>query len=86
MSQCCQQIKNSEPMLCVCVNQRLFITNKLVIIYPLHQGRTPTRPRPPYRLLDLHLFDPNRRNLNPMVPAPTTMTVDNTFDFKAYDY
>jgi hypothetical protein len=58
----------------------------LVIIYPLHQGRTPTRPRPPYRLLDLHLFDPNRRNLNPMVPVPTTMTVDNTFDFKAYDY
>jgi hypothetical protein len=43
--------------------------------------------RPPYRLLDLHhLFDPNRRNLNPMVPAPTTMTIDNTFDFKAYDY
>eukprot|EP01047_Picozoa_sp_COSAG01_P060124 COSAG01_NODE_7325_length_3250_cov_128.583624_2_plen_120_part_00 len=59
---------------------------QLVIIYPLHQGRTPTRPRPPYRLLDLHLFDPNRRNLNPMVPVPTTMTVDNTFDFKAYDY
>jgi hypothetical protein len=48
---------------------------KLVIIYLLHQGRTPTRPRPPYRLLDLHLFDPNRRNLNPMVPVPTTMTV-----------
>jgi hypothetical protein len=24
--------------------------------------------------------------INPMVPAPTTMTVDNTFDFKAYDY
>jgi hypothetical protein len=39
-----------------------------------------------YRLLDHHLFDPNRRNLNPMVPAATTMTVDNTFDFKAYDY
>jgi hypothetical protein len=36
--------------------------------------------------LAVHLFDPNRRNLNPMVPAPTTMTVDNTFDFKAYDY
>jgi hypothetical protein len=55
--------------------------HKLVIIYLLHQGHTPTWPRLPYRLLDLHLFDPNRRNLNPMVLVASTMTVGNTFDF-----
>ena len=62
------------------------IVVELVIIYLLHQGRTPIRPRPSHQLLGLRLFNTDPRNLNPMAPIATTTTVGNTSDFKGYEY